>query len=109
MRIFSLIVKIVISLGLLAVMAVTIGYILFSSNLPELGALSDYRPPLVSRVYNTEGELIAEYADEHRILVPFDQIPDKLKHAFLAAEDQQFYEHPGINPARIASAALANL
>ncbi|MFQ5519721.1 MAG: transglycosylase domain-containing protein, partial [Mariprofundus sp.] len=109
MRILSLIAKIIISLSLLAAMGITIGYMLFSSNLPELTALSDYRPPLVSRVYNTDGELIAEYADEHRILVPFDQIPEKLKNAFLAAEDQQFYEHPGINPARIASAALANL
>ncbi|MFQ5518692.1 MAG: penicillin-binding protein 1A, partial [Mariprofundus sp.] len=53
--------------------------------------------------------LIAEYADEHRILTPMDQIPEKLKNAFLAAEDQQFYEHPGINPARILSAALANI
>ena len=90
-------------------MGITIGYLIFSSNLPKLTALSDYQPPLVSRVYNTEGELIAEYADEHRILVPFEQIPEKLRMAFLAAEDQQFYEHPGINPARILSAALANL
>ena len=90
-------------------MGITIGYLLFSSNLPELSALSDYQPPLVSRVYNSDGELIAEYADEHRILTPFDQIPEKLTQAFLAAEDQQFYEHPGINPARILSAALANL
>ncbi|MBL4774831.1 MAG: transglycosylase domain-containing protein, partial [Mariprofundus sp.] len=82
---------------------------LFSSKLPELNALSEYRPPLVSRVYNTEGELLAEYADEHRILTPFKDMPEKLKAAFLAAEDQQFYEHPGINPARIVSAALANL
>lgn len=90
-------------------MGITIGYLLFSSNLPELSVLSDYQPPLVSRVYNTEGELIAEYADEHRILTPFDEIPERLTRAFLAAEDQQFYEHPGINPARILSAALANL
>jgi len=82
---------------------------IFSSNLPELGTLSNYQPPLVSRVYNTDGELIAEYADEHRILTPFNEIPKRLINAFLAAEDQQFYEHPGINPARILSAALANL
>jgi len=109
MRILSLIAKIVVSLSILMALTITIGYMLFSSNLPELSALSEYRPPLVSRVYNTEGELLAEYADEHRILVPFKDIPKKLKDAFLAAEDQQFYEHPGINPARIASAALANL
>ncbi len=90
-------------------MVLTIAYIIFSSNLPELGSLSNYQPPLVSRVYNTDGQLIAEYADEHRILTPFNEIPKQLIHAFLAAEDQQFYEHPGINPARILSAALANL
>ncbi len=90
-------------------LTVTIGYMLFSNKLPKLSALSEYQPPLVSRVYNTDGELLAEYADEHRILAPFKDIPKKLKNAFLAAEDQQFYEHPGINPARIASAALANL
>ena len=109
MRILSFIAKILISLSLLSVLGITIGYLLFSSNLPELGVLSDYQPPLVSRVYNTEGELIAEYADEHRILTPSEEIPDLLKKAFLAAEDQQFYEHPGINPARILSAAMANL
>jgi len=91
------------------IMALTIAYMIFSSNLPKLGALSNYQPPLVSRVFNTDGELIAEYADEHRILTPFKEIPKQLIHAFLAAEDQQFYEHPGINPARILSAALANL
>jgi len=109
MRILSLIVKIIASLSVLMVMVITIAYMIFSSNLPELSSLSNYQPPLVSRVYNTDGDLIAEYADEHRILTPFNEIPKQLIHAFLAAEDQQFYEHPGINPARILSAALANL
>lgn len=85
------------------------GYLYFSSNLPELNKLSSYQPPLVSRIFNTDGELVAEFADEHRILTPFEDIPEKVRNAFLAAEDQQFYEHPGINPARILSAALANL
>jgi len=109
MRILSLIAKIVISLSVLAAMGLTIGYMVFSSNLPKLSALSEYQPPLVTRIYNTDGELLAEYADEHRILTPFNRIPKRLVSAFLAAEDQQFYEHPGINPARILSAALANL
>ena len=90
-------------------MAITAGYLYFAGNLPKLSILSDYQPPLVSRVYNTDGQLLAEYADEHRILAPFEAIPKRLRNAFLAAEDQQFYEHPGINPARIFSAALANL
>ena len=109
MRILSIIAKIVLSLGILSVTCVTIAYLYFSSNLPSLESLSAYQPPLVSRIYNTQGELLAEYADEHRILTPFDEIPKKVRDAFLAAEDQQFYEHPGINPARIASALVANI
>jgi len=109
MRTFSIIMKIVFGGLTFALLCAAAGYLYFSSNLPELDRLSAYQPPLVSRVYNTDGELLAEYADEHRILTPFNEIPDQLRNAFLAAEDQQFYEHPGINPARIVSAALANL
>jgi len=109
MRILSIIIKLGLFSILVAVIGLTIGYYHFSSNLPELSKLSDYQPPLVSRVYNDQGVLIAEYADQHRILTPFDNIPARLRQAFLAAEDQQFYEHPGINPARILSAALANI
>jgi len=109
MRIVSIIFKLGLFFTFTSVIALTIGYFHFSSNLPELSKLSDYQPPLVSRVYNDRGELIAEYADQHRILTPFEEIPTRLKNAFLAAEDQQFYDHPGINPARILSAALANI
>jgi penicillin-binding protein 1A len=108
MRILSIIAKIILSLTIFSVMAITTGYLFFASNLPELSTLSDYQPSLASRVYNTNGDLIAEYADEHRILTPFNKIPKQLRDSFLAAEDQQFYEHPGINPARILSAAMAN-
>lgn len=88
---------------------ITGAYFYFSIGLPKLSSLSDYQPPLVSRVYNTQGELLAEYADEHRILTPLKHIPKRLRNAFLAAEDEHFYQHPGINPARILSAAIANL
>jgi len=109
MRILSIITKISLSLTLITVITVTLGYLYFSSKLPNLTALSEYQPPLVSRIYNTEGKLVAEYADEHRILTPFNDIPKQVRDAFLAAEDQQFYEHPGVNPARIASALIANI
>ncbi|MDX8403605.1 MAG: PBP1A family penicillin-binding protein [Mariprofundaceae bacterium] len=109
MRSLPLILKIGFAMLLFAVIGAAVGYLYFSSNLPELNKLSAYQPPLVSRVFNTDGELLAEYADEHRILTPFEDIPEQLRNAFLAAEDQQFYEHPGINPARILSAALANI
>jgi len=86
----------------------TVAYYHFASNLPTLVSLAAYQPPLASRIYNTQGELLAEYADQHRILTPTQDIPQRLRNAFLAAEDQQFYQHPGINPVRIVSAAISN-
>ncbi len=109
MRIFITLLKLSLSISIIGFIAATMGYIYFSSNLPSLSRLSDYQPPLVSRIYNTQGDLLAEYADEHRILTPFDEIPKQVRDAFLAAEDQQFYKHMGINPARIASAMFANI
>ncbi len=94
---------------LLAVICVTGVVYYFSKGLPQLNSLSTYQPPLVSRIFNTNGELIAEYADEHRILTHMSEIPDRVKNAFLAAEDEHFYEHPGINPGRIVAAMFANL
>ncbi|MDQ6951367.1 MAG: PBP1A family penicillin-binding protein [Mariprofundales bacterium] len=89
-------------------MGVTLGYYYFSRNLPQLNSLADYQPPLVSRVFNDSGMLLAEYADEHRILAQPGRIPLQLSRAFLAAEDAHFYQHPGVNPARIFAAAVAN-
>ena len=78
---------------MLGAIAMTVGYMVFSSNLPELSILSDYQPPLVSRVYNTNGDLIAEYADEHRILTPISKIPKQLRNAFLAAEECEYHHN----------------
>ncbi|MDQ6974976.1 MAG: PBP1A family penicillin-binding protein [Mariprofundaceae bacterium] len=91
-----------------AVICGTVAYYHFSSKLPTLVSLAAYQPALASRVYNTDGDLLAEYADQHRILTPIQEIPQRLRNAFLAAEDQQFYQHPGINPVRIVSAAISN-
>ncbi len=109
MRKISIILKLCLTLMMISVIGITGVYLYFSNGLPKLTRLSDYQPPLTSRVYNTQGELIAEYADEHRILTPFNEIPQRLRDAFLAAEDEHFYHHPGINPARIISAAIANI
>jgi len=95
--------------AVVSVTCVTGIYLYFASNLPKLSSLADYQPPLVTRVFSTDGELLAEYADEHRILTPLKEIPQQVRNAFLAAEDEHFYQHPGVNPARILSAALANL
>ncbi len=103
------ILKFTLTLAVIAVTGITGVYLYFSSGLPKLSSLAAYQPPLVSRVYGTNGQLLAEYADQHRILTPLKDIPGRVRDAFLAAEDEHFYQHPGINPARIFSAAMANL
>jgi len=109
MRMITFIFKFILAGAVFSVIGITGVYLYFAGNLPKLDTLADYQPPLVTRVYSTDGELLAEYADEHRILTPFEDIPQQLRNAFLAAEDEHFYQHPGINPARILSAAIANL
>jgi penicillin-binding protein 1A len=86
------------------------GYREFDKDLPQRwSALTDYRPPKASRVYSAEGELIGEFYLEKRVVVPADKIPRHLIHAFVAAEDNRFFEHHGVDPLGILRAAIANL
>ena len=66
----------------------------FSSGLPDYKKLSNYQPPISSRVYSNDGKLIAEYALEKRLFVPYDSIPKKVINSFLSAEDKNFFNHP---------------
>ena len=80
----------------------------FGQGLPSLEKLRNYEPPNATRLYASTGELLIEYATEKRIFVPLTSIPKKVSQAFLAAEDKNFYEHPGIDPTAIVRAALSN-
>ncbi|MCU4122033.1 penicillin-binding protein 1A [Variovorax sp. N23] len=80
-----------------------------SARLPDVSALSDYRPKLPLRVYTADGALIGEFGEERRQLVPIDQVPKVLKDAVLAVEDTRFYEHGGVDAKGIARAMLSNL
>ena len=81
----------------------------FSSDLPNVEGLRHYQPPVMSRVYAADARPIAELATERRIFVPFSAIPEVVKHAFVSAEDQNFWVHRGIDPLAILRAALTNL
>ncbi len=81
----------------------------YGSDLPDYRQLADYQPPTVTRIHAADGRLMAEYAQEKRIFVPVEAIPKRLIQAFLAAEDKNFYSHPGIDPLGILRAALTNL
>jgi len=87
------------------------GYMLWQMNqdLPDYSKLANYEPPVMTRVHADDGTLIAEYAHEHRLYVPFNVIPKRVVHAFLAAEDKNFYEHGGVDPRGIARAMLDNV
>ncbi len=81
----------------------------FSRDLPDYTQLADYAPPITTRLHAGDGRLMAEYAVENRLFVPIGAIPDHVIQAFISAEDQNFYEHGGIDFVGIIRAALTNL
>lgn len=81
----------------------------YSRALPDHNELKVYEPPIVTRIYAGDGRLMAEYAQEKRIFVPYPFIPEKVVQAFLSAEDQNFFEHKGVDPMAIARAVFINL
>ena len=81
----------------------------FSSGLPDYKKLESYEPPVSSRVYASNGELIAEYAIEKRLFIPYDSVPKKVINSFLSAEDKNFFSHPGIDARGIVRAVIKNL
>ncbi len=80
----------------------------FSAGLPDYKKLSNYQPPISSRVYSEDGKLIAEYAIQKRLFVPYESIPDILVNSFLSAEDKNFFSHPGIDAKGIIRAVIKN-
>jgi penicillin-binding protein 1A len=78
-------------------------------DMPDASELVDYRPPTATRVYAWDGTLIGEFSQERRIFVPYDQIPPQVTHAFLAAEDHNFFEHGGVDPVGMARAMGKNV
>ena len=90
---------------------VGVGYLFFinSKDLPSYEQLEVYQPPIVTRFYAADGKLLEEYAKEHRIFLPIESIPPMLRNAFISAEDQNFYSHPGIDFTGILRAAIKNV
>ena len=81
----------------------------FSIGLPDYKKLSNYQPPISTRVYSEDSKLIAEYALEKRLFIPFESIPEKVINAFLSAEDKNFFSHPGVDAKGIIRAVLNNI
>ena len=102
-----------VSIGLTGILlaGLVIGAIFhyYSKDLPDSSALADYNPPGMTRFYSRHADLIAEYAKQRRIYVEFQDIPRPVVNAFIAAEDQNFYQHSGVDPMGIMRAVISNL
>ena len=81
----------------------------YSSDLPEIAELDRYIPGTITRIYAHGGELIGEFATERRFIIGYDEIPDVLRNAIIAAEDGDFFNHVGINIPRIIMTLLSNI
>jgi len=91
-------------------LAMLIGIIAyFSQDLPDYKVLKNYSPKIVTRLYARDGQLVSEYANEKRVFIPIEIVPDKVKEAFISAEDKSFYYHLGISPTGIFRAIVENI
>jgi len=81
----------------------------YDQDLPDYSQLKNYEPAVMTRVHAADGSLLAEYARERRLYLPSSAIPDLVKHAFIAAEDKNFYSHRGFDPEGILRAAFVFL
>ncbi|ABV73943.1 Penicillin-binding protein 1A family [Rickettsia canadensis str. McKiel] len=96
---------------LILIGCVVVGYIIYhySRDLPDYSQLARYYPPSVTRIYSRDGKLMEEYAFERRVFVPINSVPSSLIESFIAAEDKNFYNHPGVDLLGIIRAAFLNI
>jgi len=110
---FGVLLKLILVLGVTGALAAGVaGLALYrsaSSELPDYSWLADYQPPQMSRVYAADSRLMAELAQERRVFVPIEAIPQRVQQAFVAAEDQNFWTHHGVDPVAIARAVMVNV
>jgi len=97
-----------LSAALASILLVAFAAAIIYPGLPSLEALTDYQPKIPLRVFSAEGKLIAEFGEERRALVRIGDVPPALSQAILAAEDERFYQHSGVDYVGVARAALSN-
>jgi len=101
-------VLIISTLPLLPVILLGLAVMLAYPTLPSLDALVDYRPKMPLRIYSAEGILLSEFGEERRALVKIAEVPEVMKNAILAAEDDRFYQHGGVDYMGVLRAAVSN-
>ena len=101
--------SVVLGLGLVGALLGAFVLALLWPTLPSLEALTDYQPKIPLRVVSADGDLLGEFGEERRAVIRISEVPDVMKHAILAAEDERFYQHGGVDYLSIARAALSNV
>ncbi|CAM3509848.1 penicillin-binding protein 1A [Polaromonas hydrogenivorans] len=101
----GLVLAVIAGLAIFLAVALAVAY----PNLPDISALSDYRPKQPLRIYTADNVIIGEFGEERRRLTPIDEIPQIMKDAVLAIEDARFFSHGGVDYLGVVRAALANL
>ena len=81
----------------------------FSNNLPDYKFLKNYKPPVSSKVFSGDGDLVADFSQEKRIFVPYNSIPQNVINSFLSAEDKNFFYHPGVDAKGVLRAIINNI
>ncbi len=89
-------------------MLVAFAAVIVYPTLPSLDALTDYRPKIPLRIYSADGKLIGEFGEERRAVVAIERVPKPMIQAILAAEDERFYQHSGVDYMGVARAAMSN-
>jgi len=100
---------IILSFGLLSALSILAVLWAFSNNLPDYKFLKSYKPPVSSKVYSGDGELVNDFSTEKRIFVPYNAISRKVINSFLSAEDKNFFSHPGVDAKGVLRAVINNI
>jgi len=101
----------IISLSCLLLLAILIFSVLwiYSNKIPDYKFLKNYKPPVSSKVYSGNGELVADFSKEKRIFIPYNSIPKNVIYSFLSAEDKNFFNHPGVDAKGVLRAVVNNI
>ena len=97
------------SLLLLSLITVLIVLWTFSNSIPDYRFLKNYKPPVSSKMYSGEGDLVADFSQEKRIFIPYEAIPANVINSFLSAEDKNFFSHPGVDAKGLIRAFINNI
>ena len=99
----------ILSLFLLLSIIILIILWSFSNSIPDYKFLKNYKPPVSSKMYSGNGELVADFSREKRIFIPYSAIPKNVINSFLSAEDKNFFSHPGVDAKGVMRAVVNNI